>query len=123
ALQCTTGYPPNSLQPLGGRPSLGAVASRLQGPIDPSVPPWVGLCGKTGHMPWSDAGRTGFLGAAYNPFKPDGEGLADMRLKGLTLEQLADRKKLREGFDGLRRELDANGGLSGMDAATERALN
>src|SRR5262245_39693485 len=37
ALQCTTGYPPNNMMPLGGRPSLGAVVSRLQGPVDPSV--------------------------------------------------------------------------------------
>jgi hypothetical protein len=123
ALQCTTGYPPNNMQPLGGRPSLGAVVTRLQGPVDPSVPPWVGLAAKTQHAPWSDAGRTGFLGAACNPFKPDGEGLANMKLKGVTLEQLDDRKKLREGFDGLRRDLDVNGGLVGMDAATERALN
>jgi hypothetical protein len=123
ALQCTTGYPPKDMQPMGGRPSLGAIVTKLQGPVNPSVPPWVGLCGKTGHMPWSDAGRTGFLGAACNPFKPDGEGLANMKLKDITLEQLDDRKKLREGFDGLRRELDVSGALNGVDAATERALN
>jgi hypothetical protein len=111
------------MQPMGGRPSLGAIVTKLQGPVNPSVPPWVGLCGKTGHMPWSDAGRTGFLGAACNPFKPDGEGLANMKLKDITLEQLDDRKKLREGFDGLRRELDVSGALNGVDAATERALN
>ena len=32
AFQCTTGYPPNSLSALGGRPGIGAVAARVQGP-------------------------------------------------------------------------------------------
>ena len=38
---------------------------RLQGPVDPSVPPFVGLAAPTQHMPWSDPGATGFLGPAY----------------------------------------------------------
>src|SRR5262245_22764216 len=62
AVQCLTGWPPDSLKPLGGRPSIGAVVSKLHGPIDLSVPPFIGLAARTQHMPWSDPGQPGFLG-------------------------------------------------------------
>jgi len=122
ALQCTTGRPPNAMAPLGGWPGLGSVVSKLQGAVDPSVPPYVGLAATTKHVPWSDPGRVGFLGPSYGPFKPDSQGMNDMKLKGLTIEQLADRRKLLAGFDTLRREVDSTGLMSGMDSATERAL-
>src|SRR5262245_10045641 len=43
AFQCMTGWLVKDLASLGGRPSLGSVVSRLKGPTDPSVPPFVGL--------------------------------------------------------------------------------
>jgi hypothetical protein len=86
------------------------------------VPPFVGLAARTQHMPWSDAGTPGFLGTAYGPFKPDGQGMSDMTLKGATLEQLGDRKRLLKSFDDLQRDIDASGQMKGMDALTERAL-
>jgi hypothetical protein len=123
AFQCTTGWPRSSLAALGGRPSIGAALTKLQGPVDPSVPPFVGLAARTQHGPWSDPGSTGFLGSAYTAFKPEGPGLADMTLHGISREQLANRRQLMLSFDGLRRELDASGIMQGMDAATERALD
>jgi hypothetical protein len=122
AIQCMTGWEPKSLANLGGRPSLGAVVAKLQGPVDPSVPPFVGLAERTKHVPWSDPGQTGFLGPSYAPFKPDGPGLANLTLKNLTLDQLGERRRLVASFDNLRRELDVNGALQGVDALTERAL-
>jgi len=122
AFQCTTGWPRASLAAMGGRPSLGSTVAKLQGPVDPSVPPFVGLAARTQHVPWSDAGQTGFLGSAYSAFKPEGPGLADMTLHGISREQLANRRQLLTSFDGLRREVDATGMVQGMDAATERAL-
>jgi hypothetical protein len=122
AYQCTTGYGPRDLMPIGGRPAIGSVLARLQGPVDPAVPPNVGLAAPTKHVPWSDAGRTGFLGPSYVPFKPDGPGMANMKLNGVSVEQLADRRRLLTSFDCLRKEVDANGQLGAVDAATERAL-
>src|SRR5262249_45615039 len=122
AVQCLTGWGPESLRAMGGRPSLGAVVAKLQGPTDPSVPPFVGLAAKTQHMPWSDAGQAGFLGVSYSAFKPDGPGMANLKLKGVTAEQLADRQKLRKGFDGMRADLDQSGALKSIDSLTERAL-
>jgi hypothetical protein len=122
AFQCTSGWAPSSLAQMGGRPALGAVLTKVRGPVDPSVPPSVGLAALTQHRPWSDPGRPGFLGPAYAPFKPDGPGLQNLRLTGVSAERLADRRALRTSFDSLRRELDATGALGAMDAATERAL-
>jgi hypothetical protein len=122
AVQCMSGWPMSSMANLGGRPSLGAAVSRLQGPVDPAVPAFVGLAARTTHLPWSDSGTPGFLGSTYAPFKPDGPGMANLRLNGVSAERLADRRRLRSSFDALRRELDATGAVQAMDAATERAL-
>jgi hypothetical protein len=123
AVQCMTGWEPGNLSVLGGRPSMGSVVTKLQGPVDPSVPPFVGLANRTQHVPWSDPGQVGFLGTACAPFKPDGEGLANMKLNGLSLDQLGDRRRLLNSFDTLRRDIDTNGTLEGMDAFTERAFD
>jgi hypothetical protein len=122
AIMCLSGWPHNSLSALGGRPSLGAVLSKLHGPVDPSVPPFVGLAKRTQHVPWSDPGTPGFLGPAHAPFKPDGPGLANLRPRGLTIENMADRKKLLSSFDGLRHDIDTSGMLKAADVMTEKAL-
>jgi hypothetical protein len=122
AVQCLTGWPHDSLRPLGGRPSIGSVLARVQGPADSSVPPFVGLAAPTQHRPWADPGQSGFLGPAFNCFKPEGQGIEDMRLNGITIDQLNDRRRLMESFDSLRREIDINGTISGIDAAQQRAL-
>jgi hypothetical protein len=120
--QCWTGWAFNSLANIGGRPSIGSVVSRLQGPADPSVPPFVGLAATTQHRPWSDPGQVGFLGPSHAPFKPDGPGMANLQLNGMSTDQFADRQRLLSSFDGLRREIDSTGMIEGMDAAQRRAL-
>ena len=122
AVQCMSGWTMRDLRPLGGRPSLGAALAKLQGPVDPSVPAFVGLAKRTQHVPWSDPGTAGFLGPAYKPFTPDGPGMANLKLNGISLDQLADRKRLLASFDALRRDVDMNGAMLGLDGATERAL-
>jgi hypothetical protein len=122
AEQCMTGWPPSSLRNMGGHPSIGSVLAKLKGPVDPSVPPFVGLAARTQHVPWSDPGRTGFLGMPFAPFKPDGPGMANLTLRGITRERLSDRRGLLSSFDNMRREIDVNGSVTGMDAATQRAL-
>jgi hypothetical protein len=90
--------------------------------VDPSVPPFVGLAAPTQHAPWSDPGRPGFLGPSYTAFKPDGPGMANLTLRGTTLDTLGDRRRLRASFDGLRHALDTGGTLTAVDAMAERAL-
>ena len=122
AVQCMSGWTQNDLRQLGGHPSVGAVLAKLKGPVDPSVPPFVGLAQPTQHVPWSDPGTHGFFGPSYAPFKPDGPGLANLTLRNVTREQLGDRRRLMTNFDRLRREMDAGGMLAGTDANVERAL-
>lgn len=121
-IQCLSGWHPSSLSVLGGRPSLGAVAAKLQGPTDPSIPPFVGLADNTQHRPWSDPGTSGFLGPSYRPFKPDGQGLANLTLRGINTKHLGDRRQLLASIDNMKRDIDAGGQITGMDSLTERAL-
>jgi hypothetical protein len=74
-------------------------------------------------MPWSDSGSPGFLGSAHAPFKPDGPGMQNMTLNGITLERLSDRRKLLGKLDSMRREIDITGAMAGMDAFGQRALD
>lgn len=122
AVQCLTGRHARNAPP-GGWPCLGSVLSKLQGPVDRSMPPFVGLSPKMGHTPWSDNGTPGFLGVGHAPFQPNkGGGKDDMTLNGLTLDRLADRKELLARFDQFRRDLDATGMMDGMDAFNQQAF-
>jgi hypothetical protein len=123
AIQCMTGWPPGDLRALGGRPSLGSAVAKVQGNVDPSVPPFVGLARPTRHAPWSDSGQPGFLGASYKAFKPDGQGMDDLTLKNISVEQLGDRRRLLRSFDGLRSDLDSSGAYQAADDLTARALD
>lgn len=123
AFQCMTGWSKNDLQSVGGRPAIGSAISKLRGPVDPSVPPYVGLAEPTRHAPWSDSGSPGFLGAAHGPFKPDGPGMENMTLNGISLQRLGDRRQLLGQLDAMRREIDITGAMDGMDAFGQRALD
>ena len=122
AFQCLTGHTDKN-QPAGGWPSLGSVLSKVQGQVNPSMPPFVGLSPKMGHMPWADSGTAGFLGTGHQPFKPDGNGLGDMILNGVTLDRLGDRKALLAGFDTFRRDVDSSGAMLAVDSFNQQAFN
>jgi hypothetical protein len=122
AFQCFTGWERRSIESLGGRPAIGPVLSRLFGPRDAGIPPAVALAEKTQHGPWSEPGSPGFLGAAYQPFRPSGNGMDDLTLNGVTLERLADRRSLLQGLDQIKRHADTSGAMSGVDAFTEAAF-
>jgi hypothetical protein len=122
AYQCLTGRPNRNLPP-GGWPSLGAALSRLQGPVNQTIPPFVGLSPKMGEMRWARSGDPGFLGVGHAPFQPNkGGGKDDMVLNGVTLDRLTDRKTLLAGFDKFRRDLDGSGMMGGLDSFNEQAF-
>ncbi len=123
AFQCMTGWLVNDLASMGGRPSLGSTISKLQGPVDPAVPPFVGLADKTKEIRWSDSGKPGFLGTAHAAFKPDGAGMANMKLSELTFDRLKDRRSLLAAIDTFRRDADHSGTMAGMDVYDQRALD
>ncbi|MCA9194298.1 MAG: DUF1501 domain-containing protein [Planctomycetales bacterium] len=121
--QCMSGWVATDLPALGGRPSIGAALSKLQGAVDPSVPPFVGLAARTQHVPWSDSGAAGFLGNSFSPFKPDGPGLENMKLNDISLDRLQDRRKLLASLDTMRRDIDTSGAMEAMDAFGQRAFD
>ena len=122
AFQCLTGRVARNPPP-GGWPCLGSVLSKLYGPVDKAMPPFVGLAPKMGHVPWSDNGMPGFLGPGHAPFQPNkGAGKEDMVLNGITLDRLADRKALLSSFDNFRRDIDGSGMMEGLDAFNQQAF-
>ena len=121
SFQCMVGRN-NKNQPQGGWPCIGSNLSSIEGPVDPSMPPFVGLAPPMGHKEWADAGQSGYLGIAHSPFKPSGPGKTDMVLDGVTLERLSDRKGLLASFDRFRRSADSSGVMEGMDAFSRQAF-
>src|SRR5262249_51827328 len=122
--QCLSGYTRNeSKQIPGGRPSLGSYLSKLEGPVDKSIPPFVGLSPKTGHAPWGNPGGPRFLGLAHSAFSPFGNVKRDLALAGNPLGQLGQAKALLRRFDNLPRDLDASGNFEAMDEFTQRAFD
>ncbi|MCE9603352.1 MAG: DUF1501 domain-containing protein [Planctomycetia bacterium] len=121
AFQCMTGQK-SAQQPQGNWPSFGSTISKLRGPVDPAVPPFVSLVPPMKHTSWADPGRPGFLGVGHSPFRTEGDGLSDMVLNGVTVDRLGDRRELLQRFDGYRRDADAAGVMSGLDDFQRQAF-
>jgi len=119
--QCMTGRPNRNPIPPGGWPSIGSVISKVLGPTDPSVPPFVGLEPTMQHKPYN-AASPGFLGVAHRSFRPEGESKNDMVLNSITMDRLEDRKALLKAFDNFRRDVDSSGSMAGMDAFNQQAF-
>ena len=69
----------------------GAWSSKVQGPVNKSVPPHLTLMYRTGEQRWGYPGDGGFLGMGHAPFRlvgGQGKNLKsdNMVLKGVTLE-------------------------------------
>jgi hypothetical protein len=91
------------------RPHFGSVVARLQGPVDPLVPPFVDLFPTMQHKPYNSphAGRLGRSAAAV---KVDGDEVAVMRNLTVPSDRLHDRKGLLNTIDSVRRSTDATTG-------------
>jgi hypothetical protein len=120
AFQCMTGRS-HRRQPQGGWPELGSAVARLQGATSPAVPAYVGLSPRMQHTPYN-SGKPCFLGPAYAPFQPNGDGKDDLVLQGISCERLADRQGLVQAFDRFNRMADATGMMDGMDTFERQAL-
>ena len=119
---CYTGRSTQN-QPSGGWPSIGSVVSRLQGPTNRSVPPFVGLAPDAGHPPYGSPGLPGFLGVGHAAFRPSGPARDNMVLNGIDESRLKDRKSLLAAVDRIRRDADATGVFDGVDMINRQALD
>ena len=119
---CYTGRTTQN-QPPGGWPAIGPVVSKVLGPVNRSVPPFVGLAPDAGHPPYGSPGLPGFLGVGHAAFRPSGPARDDMVLNGISEDRLKNRKALRSALDNLRRDVDAGGMMDGVDAINQQALD
>jgi hypothetical protein len=130
--------------PIGGWPSLGAVVSKVSGPVTPALPAFISLSPPNAESTTrASLNQSGFLGIGHAGFETnrrkrddivyksgvskgqvadDAESAADITLKGITLDRLGDRKRLLGSFDRFRREADARGVMDGMDTITRQAF-
>jgi Protein of unknown function (DUF1501) len=134
--QCLTGYTDLTSRVQGGRPSLGSIVSKLEGPIHTDMPPFVGLSPRVGHPPWANPGDPGYLGLSHAPFAPfRAEGGDDKPghnpdSVGLKLDEsvivpdrLSGRRSLLGQLDQFRRQLDHSPAIQGADSFTTRAFD
>lgn len=121
SFQCVTGHR-FANQPQGGLPCFEAVVSKLQGPVHAAVPAGIDLFMKMEHLPYNHPGA-GFLGAAHQPFQPQGESQSSMTLNGITLDRLGRRRGLLSTLDQFRRDVDRQRAAATLDPFTEQALN
>ena len=116
--QSDTGWRLRSLDTIGGRPSIGAVMSKLFGPAQNTptgtAPTFIDMSGAT---------RPGFLGQVHAGYRPDGTGRQNLILNSqVSRTRLSDRQQLLSGFDRLRRDIDGTGMMKALDSFAERAI-
>jgi len=118
---CLSGFP--QAETGKNHPSLGAAISRIYGPVEKTIPPFVDLIQKTQHKPYSIPAAYGFLGRKYGAARLDEEGAADMTLKGVSLQRLGDRRRLLDAVDRFRTMVDRSENIEAQDVATKQAFN
>ncbi|MEC9091715.1 MAG: DUF1501 domain-containing protein [Planctomycetota bacterium] len=109
-------------QPRGGWPSVGSTLSKIKGPTNPSIPPFVGLAPNAGHPPYGSPGHPGFLGVAHSAFRPSGPAKNNMKVGATPVSRLQQRKSLLDQFDDFRQAADSSASLSGWDSLSDQAL-
>jgi len=104
-----------------GRPSFGSVISRFHGRADGSVPRYVSLDQYAANH--AEVENPQYVGAAHRAFLFGGEGVKNLGLqKGMTTDRLADRRKLLDAFDTVRRDIDAREEMGALDEFMARAM-
>lgn len=114
SFQNITGYPMGVSQ-REGKPHFGSVISRVQGPHDPVVPPFIDLFPTMQHRPYNTPGP-GLLGMTHRPARMDGDDLALLKGGSVPPDRFEGRKHLLSQFDQFRRQVDSTevGGMDGM---------
>ncbi|MCA9075254.1 MAG: DUF1501 domain-containing protein [Planctomycetaceae bacterium] len=120
SFQNLTGYP-KSVVERDHYPNFGSIVSKVQGPTDPVIPPFVDLFPTMKHRPYNSTGA-GYLGSAYHQVRADGEDLASMSLRYIERPQFNSRQQLLGQIDALRRTADETGSLDDMNENYRKAF-
>jgi Protein of unknown function (DUF1501) len=113
SFQNLTGFTMNQSQ-REGKPSFGSVIAKMQGAVDPVIPPFIDLFPVMQHRPYNSPGP-GFLGFAYKQARMDGDDLALLRApENVPPARFDHRRSLLDQFDGFRRQVEtiADNGMS-----------
>ena len=97
-------------------PSTGSVVAKMNGANEPGVPAYVNLPRMLGF------GHAAYLGASCNPFAPDSDPNSDgfqvrnLKLPGrVDIDRLDRRRGLLSTLDTIRRDIDRQGDIEGLD--------
>lgn len=113
----------------GKSPFVGSVATKMTGPRQPGMPPYVAV--PYGMSIGLRPGYFGanFLGVAHNPFETDGDPnnpnfkVQNIEMPGgMSIDRLENRTQLARQFDKLRRDVDSRGTLEAMDRFDQQAF-
>jgi len=125
-VQSDTGWTSASLSSIGGRPSVGAVMSKLFGPAqttpDGTAPTFVDFAYGLGE----NAGKAspGFLGQMHSAYRSDEIGRTNLTLNpNVSLKRLGERSSLLSGLDRLNRHTDRSGMMTAIDSFSGRAVS
>ena len=102
----------------GKRPAFGSIVSKLAANRS-ALPTYVSLERPSNSE--FDFELPYYAGAGHAPFRPFGSAI-DNLAPPKSLDQLQDRKQLLKSFDSMRRDLDKNGALSGLDRFQSQAF-
>jgi hypothetical protein len=102
----------------GGYPSMGSVAAKFRGPVDPALPAFVALADSMKADVWG----AGHMGGAYEPIQ--GTALAGQFVapKGVSIDRLSDREQLRRDFNTMRAAFDESGAMDSLDRYSRLAV-
>ena len=104
-------------------PVFGSVVSRLIGERSTTLPPYVNLNDIRTVPGTDDPEVPRYLGPDHGPFRPTGEGLANLRLTAdVSLKRLEERKLLLNGFDQARRQVETSVSMQSVDDFQRRAF-
>jgi hypothetical protein len=120
SFQTLTGFSMGESQ-RDGKPNFGSMVSRVLGPTDPVIPPFVDLFPTMQHRPYNSPGP-GTLGPRFAGVRADGEDLASMKLRFVSPAQLSDRRRLLREIDRLKSGIESER-LQAADSATQRAFD
>ncbi|MGE0608460.1 MAG: DUF1501 domain-containing protein [Pirellulales bacterium] len=104
-------------------PSCGSVVAKMRGANAPAMPAYVNLPNRLG------LGKAAYLGASYNPLSPDsspnsdGFNVKNLKLPGRVSEDRLNRRRgLLGDLDNIRRDIDTQGNLEGIDTFYRDAM-
>ncbi|HEU5118240.1 MAG TPA: DUF1501 domain-containing protein [Isosphaeraceae bacterium] len=118
--QNLTGFPMSQAE-REGRPHFGSAVSKIQGVVNPVVPPFVDLFPTMQHRPYNSGGP-GYLGVAYAGAKLGGEDASLMRQDDVEPPRFDQRRSLLDRFDSWRRDVDTQQ-VQGLEACYRRAFD